>query len=169
MRILFVLPALKPNVHACRSRMEIQQSSGCHFSKGAFGGGGGGSFNELPDNCGAIVRRIVVRSGSRVDAIQITYKKSNGQDYTGSRRGGSGGGEDTIEIDVDGGERLIGVFGRSGSRVDMLGFVTNKGRIFGPYGGCGGGDFTVSSCLVRGIFGRAGSEIDSIGFHCSNP
>ena len=40
----------------------------------------------------------------------------------------------------------------SGSRVDQLGFVTNKGRIFGPYGGCGGGSFTVNSCLVRGMF-----------------
>ena len=151
---------------ACRSRI---QTSGCHFSEGAFGGGGGGSFNELPNNCGAVVRRIVLRSGSLIDAIQVTYRLSNGQDSTGSNYGGTGGGKHTIDIDVDNGERLIGVFGKSGSRVDQLGFVTNKGRIFGPYGGCGGGSFTVNSCLVRGIFGRSGSGIDSIGFHCSNP
>ncbi len=152
---------------ACRSR--IQSSDGCHFSAGTFGGGGGGSFNELPDNCGAVVQKIVVRAGDRVDAIQVTYRLSSGQDSTGSNRGGTGGAKHTIDIDVDGGERLIGVFGRSGSRVDMLGFVTDKGRIFGPYGGCGGGPFTVNSCLVRGIFGRSGSAIDSIGFHCSHP
>ena len=111
----------------------------------------------------------MLRSGSRIDSIQITYRLSSGQDSTGSRRGGNGGGEHTIDIDVDGGERLIGVFGRSGGAVDQLGFVTNKGKIFGPYGGCGGGPFTVNSCLVRGIFGRSGSAIDSIGFHCSHP
>ena len=54
-----------------RSRI---QASGCHFSAGTFGGGGGGSFNELPDNCGAVVRRIVLRSGSLIDAIQVTYR-----------------------------------------------------------------------------------------------
>ena len=148
--------------------MQIQQSSGCHFSAGSYGGGGGGSFNELPNNCGAVVSKIVIRSGSRIDAIQVTYRLSNGQDSTETLHGGRGGGENKINIDIDGGERLIGVFGRSGGAVDMLGFVTNKGRIFGPYGGCGGGPFTVNSCLVRGIFGRSGSAIDSIGFHCSN-
>ena len=127
------------------------------------------AFNEHPDNCGGVVRRILVRSGSRIDAIQVTYRLSNGQDFIGPRHGGSGGSEHTIDIDVDGGERLFGVFGRSGSLVDMLWFVTNRGRLFGPYGGCGGEPFTVNSCLVRGIVGRSGSEIDSIGFHCSNP
>ena len=28
-----------------------------------FGGGGGGSFNEQPDNCGPVVRKIVLQSG----------------------------------------------------------------------------------------------------------
>ena len=83
-------------------------------------------------------------------------------------RGGTGGGKHTININVDDGERIIGVFGRSGSKVDQLGFITNHGRIFGPYGGCGGGPFTVNSCLVRGIFGRSGAALDSIGFFCSN-
>ena len=45
---------------------------------------------------------------------------SNGQDSTGSRRSGSGGGQHMIDIYVDGGERLTSVFGRSGSRVDQL-------------------------------------------------
>ena len=152
-----------------RSQLQIQQSSGCEFSAGTFGGGGGGSFNELYDNCRATIRRIIIRSGSRLDSIQVTYRLSTGQDYTGERRGGTGGSEQKIEIDVDGGEQVIGVFGRSGGEVDQLGFVTNKGRIFGPYGGCGGGSFTVNSCLVRGIFGRAGKRIDSIGFSCSHP
>jgi hypothetical protein len=151
----------------CRSR--IQFSDGCQFSAGAFGGGGGKSFNELPDDCRAVIRKIVLRSADRIDAIQVTYRLSSGKDYTGPKRGGNGGTEHKINIDIDGGERIIGVFGRAASRVDMLGFVTNKGRIFGHYGRCGGTKFTVNSCHLRGIFGRSGSEIDSIGFHCSHP
>ena len=38
---------------ACRSRI---QASGCQFSEGTFGGSGGGSSNEQPDNCGAVVQ-----------------------------------------------------------------------------------------------------------------
>lgn len=148
--------------------MAVQQS-GCQFSAGTFGGGGGGSFNELPDDCRGTVRRIMIRSGSRVDSIQITYRLSSGQDYTGPQHGGSGGGLHTIDIDVDGGERIVGAFGRSGKELDQLGFVTNQGRVLGPYGGGGGGSFAVNSCHVRGIFGRSGSRIDSIGFHCSHP
>ena len=112
---------------------------------------------------------IVIRSGRRIDAIQVMYKLSNGREYEGSRRGGTGGKEHMINIDVDRGERIIGVFGRSGESVDMLGFVTNKGRTFGPYGRLGGGPFTVNGCHLRGLFGRSGASIDSIGFHCSLP
>ena len=112
----------------------------------------------------------MIRSGSYIDSIQIVYRLSNGQDYTGIHRGGTGGSLKTYNVDVDGGERVIGVFGKSGSSVDLLGFVTNLGKIIGPYGECGGGgDFRVDSCHVRGIYGRSGSSIDSIGFHCSRP
>ena len=152
-----------------RSQIHMQQSSGCESSAGTFGGGGGKAFNELPNDCGATIRRIVIRSGKHVDAIQITYRLSSGQDYTGNRYGGTGGSPNTINIDIDAEETVTGVFGRSGREVDQLGFVTNKGRIFGPYGGSGGRPFTVNRCLVRGIFGRSGSRIDSIGFFCSNP
>ena len=148
-------------------RTEIQ--SGCQFSEGTFGGGGGGAFNELPDDCRAVARIIRIRSGSRLDSIQVTYRLSNGRDHTADKHGGSGGGSHTVNIDVDGGERVIGVFGKSGGSVDQLGFITSRGRIFGPYGGCGGGYFRVNSCLLRGIFGRSGSRIDSIGFFCSKP
>ena len=149
-------------------RTQIQQS-GCQFSAGTFGGGGGGAFNELPGNCGGTIRSVRLRSGSRIDSIQITYRLSNGQDYTGAHHGGTGGGLRTFNVDVDGGERIVGVFGKSGSEVDRLGFVSNRGRIFGPYGGNGGGNFNVNSCNVRGIYGRSGSRLDSIGFFCSHP
>ena len=73
-----------------------------------------------------------------------------------------------IDVNVDGGEKINGIFGKSGSKVDQLGFITNWGRIFGPYGGCGGGNFHVNSCHLCGIIGRSGSLLDSIGFFCSH-
>lgn len=146
----------------------VEVQSNCHNSAGTYGGSDGRAFNELPENCNAVVRRISVRCGTLLDAIQVTYRLANGQDSTYSRHGGGGGSEHRIEIDVDGGERIYGVFGRSGGSVDNIGFVTSRGRIFGPYGECGGGPFTVNSCHMRGIFGRSSSTIDSIGFFCSN-
>ena len=101
-----------------------------------------------------------------IDSIQLMYQLPSGEDYVGTRFGGRGE-LHTIDLDVDGGERINGIFGRSGALIDQLGFVTNKGRMFGPYGGCGGSEFTVNDCEIRGIFGRSGALIDSIGFHCA--
>ena len=148
--------------------MQIQQLCG-HFSAGSFGGGGGKAFKELPDNCGATIRRIKIRSGSVIDGIQIVYRLSNGQGYTGKHHGGTGGGLHTVNINTEGGERIIGVSGRAGGFIDQIEFVTNWGRLLGPYGGCGGDNFKVNSCHVRGIFGRSAALLDSIGFFCSHP
>ena len=153
----------------CTCRSQIQQSSSCEFYAGSYGGGGGNAFDEIPNNCDATIKKIYIRAGDAIDSIQITYRLSNGQHYSAIRHGGNGGQQYTIDIDVDGGERIVGVLGRSGNHVDQLGFFTNQGRIFGPYGRCGGGPFTVNRCHVRGIFGRSGSMIDSIGFHCTTP
>jgi hypothetical protein len=90
-----------------------------------------------------------------VDAIQITYELPGGSELVGGYYGGGGGTEYIIEIDVANGERIIGVFGRSYDYVDQLGFITSKGRILGPYGGCGGNPFNVDSCNVAGIFGTS--------------
>ena len=135
---------------------------------GPYGGGGGGAFIELPDICNAVVSKIFIRAASYVDAIQFTYQYSNGQQYTSGYHGGYGGAAHTITIAVSGGERVVGVFGRSAAYVDQLGFVTNWGRIFGPYGGCGGRPFTVNSCNIKGVHGRVAAYVDSIGFFCGS-
>ena len=150
------------NVHTCRA----EEQSGCTRTAGPYGGGGGGAFHEFIDGCHAIVRKIIIRSGRLIDAIQVTYKKRNGRLYTSRQRGGNGGGKSTIILRR--GEIIVGIFGKTGRLVDQLGFVTNHGRIFGPYGGNGGGSFKVHGCHLRGIFGRSGSLIDSIGFYCSS-
>ena len=72
-----------------------------------------------------------------------------------------------IDLNVDQGERIIAVWGRSETKVDQLGFATNHGRIFGPYGGNGGNYFKVEGCYLRGISGKSKTLVDSLGFHCS--
>ena len=127
------------------------------------------AFVEIPDHCNAFVSQILIRASARViNAIQLTYQYSNGLQYTDDNHGGTGGTAHRITINVSQGERVVGVFGRTGSLVDSLGFVTNKGRIFGPYGGCGGVPFTVNSCKIKGILGRSARLLDSIGFFCGN-
>ncbi len=101
-----------------------------------------------------------------MDSIQVTYRHSDGTPETGGYFGGRGGVEATVEIDVENGEEIIGMFGRSGSALDNVGFVTNHGKVFGPYGGGGGGVFTVNNCSLRGVFGRANQKMDSLGFYC---
>jgi len=73
-----------------------------------------------------------------------------------------------ISIDVMDSERIVGIFRRTGAIVDRLGFITNRGRVFGPYGGCGGTPFTMNSCILHGIHGRSAATLDSIGFFCSS-
>ena len=115
-----------------------------------------------------MISKILVWSGSHVNGIQVTYRLSNGQEYAAPHHGGGGGGLNIININVDSGERIIGISGRTGGLVDQLTFITNHGRIFGPYGGNGGGQFTVNGCLLRGILGRSGRLLDSIGFYCGD-
>ena len=110
--------------------------------------------------------KFYIRSAALIDGIQLTYQYSNGVQYTSGYHGGTGGHAHRITINVSRGERVIGVFGRSAALVDSLGFITNWGRIFGPYGGCGGRAFTVHSCKVKGIHGRSAALLDSIGFFC---
>ena len=101
------------------------QRIGCSRIVGLYGGKGGGPFIELPDHCNAVVSKIFIRAAAQVDGIQLTYQYSNGHQYAGSYHGGTGGTVHRITINVSQGERVVGVFGRSASLVNNLGFVTN--------------------------------------------
>ena len=132
---------------------------------GPYGGDGGIHFDEKPDDCQSEVRRIVIYHQSLIDSIQITYQMSNGQDYIGQKYGGDRGRRD--QIDLNEGEKIISISGRTETKVDQLFFATSFGRIFGPFGGGGGRPFEVEGCHLRGIKGAAKTLVDSIGFYCS--
>ena len=67
------------------------QRIGCSRIVGLYGGKGGGAFTELPDHCNAVVSKIFIRAAAQVDAIQLTYQYSNGNQYAGGYHGGTGG------------------------------------------------------------------------------
>ena len=101
MWLYFALP-LRSKRNVCRS-------------VGPYGGRGGRDiFVELPDHCTTAVSKIFIRAGGVVDGIQFTYQDSNGKQHEGGYHGGYGGAAHTITIAVSSGERVIGVFGRSG-------------------------------------------------------
>ena len=150
-------------------RSQIQHTD---CTQGAiFGGSGGSAFHEQPDNCGGIVKRIKIRyvPQSVIVSIQMVYQFANGDEYIGGIYGGTGGTLATFNVDVAGGERIVGVVGRYGQFIYRLTFFTSKGRVFGPHGLCAGEAFHLGDCNVRGILGRYGSLLDSIGFYCTPP
>ncbi len=126
------------------------------------GGGGGSPFSDdLTEACALV--GVNIRHGGRVDAIQGIYSTPSGVNVPGPRYGGSGGTLDSFTLVA--GEFITRVDGRSGNSIDSLQFTTNKGNVFGPYGGGGGNVFSALTGLqVMGFFGRSGAELDAVGF-----
>jgi hypothetical protein len=137
-----------------------------------FGGTGGNAFDDITAAKAIVVciKSITIRSGSRVDAIQVTYLLSTGSTFQAAPHGGTGGDPHTINFAE--GENIIILEGRSGDRVDQLKFTTRdsagKTKVYGPYGGSGGDAFIVNG-VVGGFFGRSGSGLDAIGAYLTSP
>jgi len=131
-----------------------------HVQTSTRGGSGGSGFTDnLTETCQ--IRTVIIRHGRYVDAIQIVWTTPTGQLVTGPRRGGGGGARSSFNL-ADG-ESIAAVVGRSGAYIDQLEFRTNRGRLFGPYGGAGGSPFAYFDLNVGGFFGRSGAYLDQIG------
>ncbi|HYD38656.1 MAG TPA: jacalin-like lectin [Allosphingosinicella sp.] len=131
----------------------------------AFGGNGGSPFDDLQASGGAVasVNEIVVRSGKFVDNISTTYGLPNGGTFVGTH-GGNGGQASTITLAA--GEKVVGVKGRSGSRLDQITFVTlgpDGRKVHGPFGGSGGSPFEIEA-EIDSFYGRSGTLEDRLGF-----
>ncbi len=133
--------------------------------RGPAGGKGGKPFEDFTEQAGFRISAITVRSGSRVDAIQVTYIDAAGRLHQRPRRGGGGGRSKVINLSED--EYVIAVSGsaptsgRKSNRIHRLDIVTNKGRKF-SFGRGRGTNFKFEGKVV-GIFGRSGRELDAIG------
>ncbi len=128
-----------------------------------FGATGGVAFS---DNVAGnqTLTGVNLKMGWWLDSIQ-------GLSNTGAlpAHGGIGGNLATVTWPV--GEYLVRSYGFYGAYVGQISFVTNTGRILGPYGTAQGGmnaasfDYRVpAGNEIVGFTGRAGSFLDAIGF-----
>jgi len=139
------------------------------------GGPGGGTFSDVvPD--GGRLARVTIRAGAYIDGIGISYVAAGGKWVDCPFHGGPGGA--TGGFDLAPGEYILGVDGRSGLYVDSLTFYTSLDKSYDPYGGSGGGPFTLGFLAlaqqgfgrdevpmkVQGIAGRSGLYLDAISF-----
>lgn len=136
---------------------------------GASGGLGGLSFSDdaimLDKNYR--IKKIVIRAGTLIDAVQICWVDPSGKDFWGQRHGGNGGREYTFNLDPD--EYILGIQGKYQYFVNSLQLVTNK-RTSQLYGGTGGEQhysynrgMTWPGMKVIGFWGKSGTLVDSIG------
>ncbi|MGM3159399.1 jacalin-like lectin [Dickeya undicola] len=109
-----------------------------------FGGNGGSPFSNQ------MVYKIGLRTGSRVDQIQINEEKHGGD-------GGSPQGAITLLNN----EYINKIYIRSGSEIDYANFVTNHGNSI-QGGGNGGSEHEIHGIRVLYIGGRSGSRVDAL-------
>jgi cytochrome c peroxidase len=131
-------------------------------SSPVFGAAGGTAFTD-PVAEGQWLTGVVVRTGWWVDGIQGLATPSNLPAH-----GGNGGTATTVTWPA--GEYPVRVFGVAGQYVGQISFVTNTGRVLGPYGsalGSGAGtafDFTVpAGARIVGFTGRADGYLNALG------
>jgi hypothetical protein len=125
-----------------------------------YGGDGGSPYtDDLTQICR--LAQVIIRHGSRIDAIASVWELPNGTLVTGTRHGGTGGTESSFTLDK--GEYINRIELRSGREVDALTFYTDAGNKYGPYGGSGGDAHSISGGPINGFFGHSGARLDAIG------
>lgn len=125
------------------------------------GGGGGGAWSDSAQCQDQYVTGFRVSAGKRVDAVQFLYANKKWASVHGSMKNYS------ANVTLAPGEYIVRVNYRSGGSMDAVGFVTNKGRTYGPYGGGGGsaGVYNVTPGEKLGCMtGRSGKEVDQLVF-----
>jgi large repetitive protein len=126
-----------------------------------FGGTGGISFVDNVQPSQTLVG-VNVRHGSWLDGIQGVLNTG-----TLPLHGGAGGSLSNVTWPAN--EYLVRIYGLYGSNVGQISFVTNTGRIMGPYGTADGNNvsnFDISVPLGReivGFTGRSGTYLNAIG------
>lgn len=126
-----------------------------------YGGDGGYRFDdffEMGGGAAGIASISLWHGDDVVRGLQVKYRLADGRVVETTRRG-EGGTQATFELAP--GEMVAEIHGRSGSRLDQIEFVTNRGRKFGPFGGEGGQPFHLKG-LFCGFFGRCGATVDAL-------
>mmetsp|Transcript_16666 Transcript_16666/g.15031 ORF Transcript_16666/g.15031 Transcript_16666/m.15031 type:complete len:484 (+) Transcript_16666:54-1505(+) len=123
-------------------------------------GEGGGSFDSGINPSG--VKKIIIRSGKYVDAIQLEFK--NGEST--KQYGGNGGGRHELNVDIDNTSiNIEKIKIHSGNIVDSIQFVFSNNQASKKYGGDRGGlreSKPRKGQILVGIKGRCGKFVDKL-------
>lgn len=125
------------------------------------GGGGGSAWSDSDACAGQYVNGFRLSTGDTVDRVQFRYANGGWAPAQGSSA------PFTADVTLAKGEYIVQVDYRSGSRVDSLGFKTNLGKTYGPYGGKGGSSarYAVTPGEKLGCMaGRSGKSTDQLIF-----
>jgi len=137
---------------------------------GPSGGKGGSVFVDSVIG-GQKIAEVRIRSGTRIDSIQVVYRDARipGSGLSARpKHGGNGGSLAVFELSPD--EHIVSIGGKYGDCIDSLWIRTSKGR-FQRWGGNGGSvDFHYAApdgWMISSFWGRSGTYLDSIGVQMS--
>lgn len=108
----------------------------------SVGGGGGQPFEAMPPLDCKNIKQIIIHSGDFVDQIKLVWVTNDDELVESPAYGGDGGTEHILTFGDD--EYVAKIRGQAGDYIDQISFITNKGRVFGPFGGGGGQIFETS-------------------------
>jgi hypothetical protein len=138
--------------------------------RGLYGNGGGGTLLQLSliqqgmggaggtafvDRVGPDDEIRWIRTCWRPDYVASVQLVSERLEY--ALHGNSSNATCTYDTFYNG-EYISEIFGRAGQYVNALGYKTNYGRTFGPYGGPGGDGFSKSIPNAKRFYGVAGAS-----------
>ncbi|KAG6511898.1 hypothetical protein ZIOFF_029977 [Zingiber officinale] len=137
-------------------------------------GGNGQNFDIISDS--QLITLVCVKSGDVVDYLEVSY--SVGVNSVKSYPAGSNGGDSTKEIPLGQGEYINSISGsvinnyNGQTCITQLGFKTNRGNEYGPFGnnkGSVGTGFNIPFVDGRivGFFGVSGKYINAIGVYAA--
>jgi hypothetical protein len=137
-------------------------------------GGVGGTFYDAPaptSNGPWRISEIGVRSGNRIDEIEITWSNTSNESTSSPDFGGNGGKPDIFTI--PNGDYLTEITGTvddydDGVRLFSLQFFTKDKSKSPVYGKQGSGNFSFQcppGYQITGIIVRSGEELDALGVH----
>lgn len=119
------------------------------------------------------IKRITVKHGSHVRAVQCTYELPGGREFNGGMHGGGSNvdGLQSSVVDLEDGEKIVELRGQTdGTLICQLMFVTRKEggcaakNLHGPFGTAEDTEFSVQiNGGVISLFGFSGEWIEGIG------
>ncbi|WP_295961145.1 hypothetical protein [Rhodoferax sp.] len=140
----------------------IQLVAQLNVLNSAAGEGSGDAFIDRikPDQT-VTAATICYNTDAMVNSIQLVTNLG-----TLPKHGGAVAGELCSTYKFAAAERITELFGRAGAYIDALGFRTNTGGQFGPFGGPGGTEFSESQDTKQafvGLYGGINTWLSRIG------